>query len=101
MAYDPALKLWTCAEVLLDRSLGYGTYNWKLSHDHSKTTPFSVVGLFLYADREPLVQRIASSPAPAPLAPASQTELASASSRPLPQLLPRGAASAAGNAPAC
>jgi hypothetical protein len=52
VAWDPAVNDWACAEVLLDRSLGYGTYNWKLSHDHSKTTPNMAGGFFIYADRE-------------------------------------------------
>jgi hypothetical protein len=54
VAWDPAKNAWACAEVLLDRSLGYGTYNWKLSHDHSKTTEYLAGGLFLYAERERL-----------------------------------------------
>ena len=52
VAYDPAVNDWACAEVVLDRSLGYGTYNWKLSFDHPKTTPFIAGGFFIFADRE-------------------------------------------------
>lgn len=44
---------WTCGEVLLNESLGYGTYTWTVASDAaaiSGVDPNIVLGLFTYAD---------------------------------------------------
>jgi len=42
--------LWRCAEVILDRSLGYGTYRFTLSSPVGDLDPNVVLGLFTWSD---------------------------------------------------
>jgi hypothetical protein len=39
---------WRCAEVVADRSLGYGEYRWRISGDLAALDPRAVLGLFTY-----------------------------------------------------
>ena len=43
-------KTWSCAEVVLDQSLGYGTYEWTLGTDVSNIDRNVVLGLFTWND---------------------------------------------------
>jgi hypothetical protein len=43
---------WSGAEVMLPKSLGYGSYNWKLSHNPAQTTTNMAGGMFLYENSE-------------------------------------------------
>ncbi|MCA9063850.1 MAG: hypothetical protein KDA96_12345 [Planctomycetaceae bacterium] len=42
---------WECAEVYIDKPLGYGEYRWNISGQFSEFDPNVVVGLFLYEDQ--------------------------------------------------
>jgi hypothetical protein len=42
--------MWNCAEVILDRSLGYGRYLFKLDSRVDDLDPQAVLGLFTYSD---------------------------------------------------
>jgi hypothetical protein len=39
---------WQCAEVHLERALGYGTYEWVVASDVTALDPQAVLGLFTY-----------------------------------------------------
>jgi hypothetical protein len=39
---------WRCAEVHLERALGYGTYEWVVTSDVAALDPQAVLGLFTY-----------------------------------------------------
>jgi hypothetical protein len=52
VAYDWGLSDWASAEVQLPQSLGYGTYNWKVSHNPAQTTTNMAGGMFLYERRK-------------------------------------------------
>lgn len=41
---------WQSAEVILDRSLGYGTYRWTLASSVGRLDPNVVLGLFTWSD---------------------------------------------------
>ena len=41
---------WTCAEVVLNASLGYGTYEWELGSNAANLDPNVVLGLFTWND---------------------------------------------------
>lgn len=41
---------WQSAEVILDRSLGYGTYRWTLASPVGRLDPNVVLGLFTWSD---------------------------------------------------
>ena len=41
-------RRWTCGEVVLQESLGYGTYEWELGSNVASLDPFAVLGLFTW-----------------------------------------------------
>jgi len=41
---------WTCSEVVLDHSLGYGTYSWQIGNDLSSIDSNAVAAGFVYED---------------------------------------------------
>ena len=41
---------WSCSEVVIPRSLGYGTYRWVMAGDLATLDPQTVFGLFTYED---------------------------------------------------
>ncbi|MFM8304468.1 MAG: hypothetical protein ACKOA9_09255 [Actinomycetota bacterium] len=43
-------RSWTCGEVVLNESLGYGTYEWELGSDVSNLNSRVVLGLFTWND---------------------------------------------------
>ncbi len=42
--------MWTCAEVINRRSLGYGTYRWTIDGDLTTLDPAAVLGMFTWSD---------------------------------------------------
>ena len=47
-------RSWSCAEVILDRSLGYGTYEWTIQGAVDRLDPNVVLGLFTWEDSSSL-----------------------------------------------
>lgn len=45
---DKSGRRWTCGEVVLQDSLGYGTYEWELGSNVSTLDPMAVLGLFTW-----------------------------------------------------
>ncbi|MEI8000457.1 MAG: hypothetical protein WCI50_03815 [Actinomycetes bacterium] len=50
LAISRTTRGWSCAEVWLDQSLGYGTYEWQLASDVSALDASAVLGLFTWSD---------------------------------------------------
>jgi hypothetical protein len=48
LAILPDGDRWRCAEVHLERALGYGTYEWVVDTDVTRLDPCAVLGLFTY-----------------------------------------------------
>ena len=48
LAIVPDGARWRCAEVHLERALGYGTYEWVVETDLTALDPQAVLGLFTY-----------------------------------------------------
>jgi hypothetical protein len=48
LAIDHDGGRWRCAEVHLERALGYGTYEWVVESDVTALDPRAVLGLFTY-----------------------------------------------------
>jgi hypothetical protein len=48
LAIVPDGERWRCAEVHLERALGYGTYEWVVASDVTTLDPHTVLGLFTY-----------------------------------------------------
>ena len=48
---------WTCSEVVLTESLGYGTYTWILDAEADVVDPQAVVGLFTYSHNSSYAHR--------------------------------------------
>lgn len=44
---------WTCSEVILNGTLGYGTYRWTLASRVDNLDPNVVLGLFTWSDPDP------------------------------------------------
>jgi hypothetical protein len=42
--------LWTCAEVINQTQLGYGTYTWTIVGDVTRLAPEAVLGMFTWSD---------------------------------------------------
>ncbi|MFZ9628546.1 MAG: glycoside hydrolase family 16 protein [Ilumatobacteraceae bacterium] len=45
-------RRWTCGEVVLQQSLGYGTYEWVLGSDVSNLDPSAVLGIFTWNNND-------------------------------------------------